>query len=138
MLNGEQFLKDLDFLLSYKIGKPCEIEIFCSDIILNILEINNLDVSQYLNCLSEMAYHSIINKATKIDKISVTCIDHLFLNFKNLLSLNFECWSFRSLISLNLNLNKSIHENKHSQLLTKLDNPKLFSLKKMKPGIKKK
>lgn len=109
---------DLDFVLSNKIGEHCEIEIFCGDINLNILNINKLDISHHLNCLTEMGYHFIKNKVTMVDKNSAIRIDHLFIKCKNQLSLNSVILNAGPSdlypILLNLNLNKSMNENKHS------------------------
>ena len=68
-----------------------DIEIFTGDININILDEENPVTNSYLNILVSLGFKYFINKPTRIQNNSESCIDHIFIKSKiNLLkSLNF-------------------------------------------------
>ena len=69
-------------VLTNKIRSNCDIEIFTGDININLLNTDNVIVGSYIDCLSEIGYSSVINKATRVVNDSSSCIDHFFIKHK--------------------------------------------------------
>lgn len=65
------------FLINTK--EKCDINLLVGDININIFDDNNEYCQQYLNTLSEFGYISAINKFTRIQGETKTCIDHIFI-----------------------------------------------------------
>lgn len=83
----ESFLENLNIFLENiflaRTNDQNNIEIFGGDININILDRGNTNVENYIDSLNEKGFHSVINQATRIDKNSSTCIDHLFVRIKS-------------------------------------------------------
>lgn len=75
------FLQDLESLvLSLSMNDN---EVILGDLNINILDEDDLHVTQYLNIMSLGGFLQCINKPTRVSINSSTCIDHIFLKIKN-------------------------------------------------------
>ena len=73
------YINDLNTLLSTNAFHKCDVEVFCGDININLLDSNSTMVNNYINCLKMYGYLQKINKPTRVANNSSTCIDHFFL-----------------------------------------------------------
>lgn len=78
-------------------NQPSDINIITGDINIDILSENDY-CQEYLNILHVNNYISMINKETRIQGISKTCLDHIFLKTKEMYE-NFRSFVFESTIS---------------------------------------
>lgn len=53
--------------------------VIMGDLNIDILKEDDNDITEYLNCLSLYGFQSFINYPTRVNNISSTCIDHLFV-----------------------------------------------------------
>lgn len=56
--------------------------IIMGDLNIDILNEDDNNIVEYLNCLSLYGFQSFINHPTRVNNISSTCIDHLFIKSK--------------------------------------------------------
>lgn len=80
-INSREFI--LDFYQYLKTVKTnADYKIILGDINIDIIKQNDIS-NEYLNTLCEYEYKSTINKFTRIDGESKSCIDHIFINSKD-------------------------------------------------------
>lgn len=77
--NPEMFVEQLGNYLERTKNKFVKHHMIIGDINLNLLDDNDGTVSDYLNILAEYNFNSLINKTTREQNGSVSCIDHCFL-----------------------------------------------------------
>lgn len=75
-MDADAFVADLSTALSRI--TPQTVEVFGGDINIDIIK-NEPTVSRYLNSLCEFGYNPYINKPTRENQMSSSCIDHLFV-----------------------------------------------------------
>lgn len=73
----------LDFIadLSRYLGSTAksQTEVIIGDMNIDILKQDDDEVQEYLNVMYQNGFKSLINKATRVEKNSKSCIDHIFL-----------------------------------------------------------
>lgn len=80
--NSQNFIGDLNDILSENTKDQKRIYVLAGDININLLETNSGVVNDYLTVLSSHGFHSLINKPTRVQAESATCIDHFFVKYK--------------------------------------------------------
>lgn len=80
-VNTFGFIRELDRFLRCNAKNDCEF--FVGDLNINILGHSD-ECLEYLNTLYEYGFVSLINKVTRVENNSRTCIDHIFLKDKTL------------------------------------------------------
>lgn len=80
-INSREFIIDLyQYLKSAK--TTADYKFILGDLNIDIMKKNEIS-SEFLNTLCEYGYKSTINKYTRVDGDSKTCIDHIFINSKH-------------------------------------------------------
>lgn len=74
----EKFLEQFGNILEND-RDPAEIKIVTGDLNINILNTSDNDVDNYLNLLAFNGYLSQLNKVTRVNKKTRSCIDHIFV-----------------------------------------------------------
>lgn len=85
-INVDAFINDLESILTQGIGATDQnkICIFAGDININILNKNlSNTVSNYVTLLNSFGFASLINKPTRVQGNSKTCLDHIFVRCKD-------------------------------------------------------
>lgn len=80
--SSEDFIIDLNNILGGNTKDQKRIYVLGGDININLLETNSGVVNDYLTVLSGHGFHSLINKPTRVQAESATCIDHFFVKYK--------------------------------------------------------
>ena len=75
----QNFLNSLNEILK---NKNKDIEVFAGDTNINITNISDHNVTEYLNILTSHGYTQYLTKPTRIQGNSQTCIDHFFVKNK--------------------------------------------------------
>lgn len=82
--NIDDFIINLDTILrEHTSADPNQISVIAGDLNINILDTTTPSVNNYLTVLNSYGFHSKINKATRVQGNSATCIDHFFIKSNN-------------------------------------------------------
>ncbi|KAJ8979456.1 hypothetical protein NQ317_006770 [Molorchus minor] len=81
-LDSNEFLSELEYYLEAKPLNSC-INLILGDINIDLLSGNNNITNEYLNLMSEHNFESTINKATRINGETGSCLDHIFIKTTN-------------------------------------------------------
>lgn len=136
-INVDAFVDDLESILTQGIGTTDQnkICIFAGDININILNKNlSNTVNNYITLLNSFGFVSLINKPTRVQGNSKTCLDHIFVRCKDSVYDNLKSVVLRSDLTdhypvlINIKLNKSVTSTNSGKAIKLLDFQKLNNL----------